>query len=289
MAITTNKRFTKHAQDYAFFYNDDGDPTHNIEGLVQLADTNGNIVDPGGASSGATGGGDSSYCSVAGNVTFTPTVGTTNITVTGLPYTLEATHVAAGSLSKIDSSGDISALDTTNVSVSSGVITLANEDNFVSGDEVFGCLAGPDKAYDANMDADIVYVTNPEYAHYTSVEHLVDVSGVGDAVTSRYIIPMESYKNLSFHFKLSNSNAGDTITMTMFATNNSDADDSADTDWVDVTTTILGTATKSVNNGTLEEIHFVDSSLIPLKYMVKTVTVSGGSDTNAADVYIKKA
>jgi len=75
----------------------------------------------------------------------------------------------------------------------------------------------------------------------------------------------------------------------VWATNNADADDSADTDWVDVSSTITGAASKAANNATLEEIYFIDTNMIPLKYMVKTVTVSGGTDTNAADVYIKKA
>ena len=60
-------------------------------------------------------------------------------------------------------------------------------------------------------------------------------------------------------------------------------------DWVDVSSVVLGAASKAVNNATLEEIQFVDTDMVALKYMIKTVTISGGSDTNACDVYIVKA
>ena len=289
MAITTTKIFTHKAKDYAYFLNGDGQPTAHVEGLVQVANSDGEVIDPATGAAASTGGGSSTYSTAQGDFTATTTTGTTNITITGLPFTLEAKHVVNGAIKRIDSSGVVTAVDTGTVSVSGGVITLSEADNFAAGDTVVVSLTGPDKAYDEALDANIVYVLNPDYANYTSAEHLVDVSAVGDAVTSRYVIPMEGYKHLSMHIKLATTNAGDTITLTVFATNNSDADDSADTDWVDVSTTILGAANKSANNSTTEEIYFVDTALIPLKFMVKTVTVSGGTNTNAADVYIKKA
>lgn len=291
MSWTLSKIFDQKAlQQVAFWKNrDTGEGALNVEGEMKLLNSDGEVIDPSTGASAATGGGTSTYSTAQGDFVATTTTGTTNITLTGLPFTLTAENVANGSIKRIASDGTVTVVDSGNISVSGGVITLSEADNFVSGDSVVVSITGPDKAYDEALDANITTVLNSEYAHYTSPEHLIDVSAVGDAVTSRYVIPMESFKNISIQVKLANTNAGDTITLTMYATNNADADDSADTDWVDVSSTILGAANKSVNNATLEEIYFVDTNMIPLKYMIKTITISGGTDTNACDVYLKKA
>jgi len=241
-----------------------------------------------GGGGGGAGGGNNTWSNPQGDFTATANAGGKTITIVGLDWTIEPMHVASGVVKLIDSSGDVSDLATTNVVVASNVITLGDIDDFVSGDTVVVTLVGPDKAYDNSLDAQIVSVLNPEYANYTTPEHLIDLSAQA-AITARYEIPFEGYKNLSLHYKLVNSNAGDTITMTMWATNNADADDSADTDWIDVSTTMLGAASKSVNNASLEEIAFGSTNLIPLKFMIKIVTLTGGSNTNAIDVYVKKA
>jgi hypothetical protein len=184
MAITSNKRFTHHAKDYAYFYNELGEPVQNIEGLVQLANSDGEIIDPSTGASSATGGGTSTYSTAQGDFVATITDSTTNITLTGLPFTLEEKHVVNGSIKKITSAGVISVVDTGNISVSGGVITLSEADDFVTGDTVVVSLTGPDKAYDEALDANIVTVLNTEYAHYTSVEQLVDESDLGTTGTA---------------------------------------------------------------------------------------------------------
>lgn len=131
------------------------------------------------SSGGAGGGGNNTWSNAQGDFTAAVTTGTTNITLTGLPFTLEDDHVAFGSIKKIDSSGNISSLDTSNATVSGSVITLGNESNFSAGDTVVVSLFGPDKAYDGALDAGLTYVTNPEYNHYTSVETLIDESDLG--------------------------------------------------------------------------------------------------------------
>ena len=234
---------------------------------------------------GAGGGGNNTWSNTQGNFTATPTVGANTITITGLPFTLEDGHVALGSIKKISSAGAISNISLTALTVSGNVITITDADNFVSGDTVEVVLFGQDKSWDQALDSDIVTVLNQDSEKWTSPEHLVELSAQG-ADTLRYVIPMEGYKQLSMHYKLSNSNAGDTITMTLWATNNADADDSADTDWVDVTATYLA-GTLSVNNATAEEWEQIND-IIPLKLMVKFVIVSAAA-TNAVDVYIKKA
>ena len=286
MAITTDRQMSHKPKDYCYFYNSIGEGTQLVEGLVQIANSDGEVIDPATGAAASTGGGSSTYSTAQGDFTATITDGTKNITITGLPFTLENKHVVNGAIKKITSAGVITAVDTGNISVSGGVITLSEADDFATGDEVVVSITGPDKAYDEATDSNQVFVINPEYEHYTSPEHLIDVTN-GAAATTRYVIPFESYKNGSLHWDLVGS-ATDTVTMTVWGTNKADADDSADTDWVDISSTILGAANKvSSSTAAEEDIAFIDSSIVLLKMMVKIV-ITGGT-TNSVDAYIKKA
>jgi hypothetical protein len=111
---------------------------------------------------------------MSGDFVATPTNGAATITITGLPFTLEAKHVTAGQIKKIAvTTGLTSTLAPTSVSVSGGVITLGGIANFATGDELAVTLIGPDKAYDTSLDNQLVAVQNPVYAHTTSVETLI--------------------------------------------------------------------------------------------------------------------
>jgi len=181
MAITLNRIFDKLALKQVAFWTDrdNGKAALAVEGLMQLADSDGAVIDPSTGASAATGGGTSTYSTAQGDFTATPTVGTTNITVTGLPFTLTAENVANGVIKRIASDGTVTVVDTSNIVVSGGVITLANADVFATGDTVAVSITGEDKAYDEALDAGIVTVINPNYAHWTSVEHLVSESNLG--------------------------------------------------------------------------------------------------------------
>lgn len=245
-------------------------------GLIAMA---GGVSLGGGASAG---GGASVWSTAQGDFVATTTTATKNITVTGLPWTLAWENIAA--IKKQDSAGEVTSLKTTNVTVSGGVITLGDEVVFAAGDSVSVTLVGPDKAYDEVIDSQLVSVLNPDYANWTSPEHLVDISAQA-ADTLYYVIPMEGFSQLSLHWKFVNSNAGDTITMTLWSTNNAAADDTAVLNWVDVTGDKL-TKTLTVTNGTIEFLEEL-KDLNPLKMMVRLVVVSAAA-TNAADIYIKK-
>jgi hypothetical protein len=233
-----------------------------------------------GGSSGASG--DGVYSSGSQSFTATPTVGANTVTITGYPYTFDETHVL--SVTKYSSAGVKETLNMSQVTVSGGVITLVSEDNFVTGDTVKVYLEGPYRSYDQAGDQDVTFVTNQDSEKWTSPEHLVDISAQG-AADLRYVIPMRGYKDLCPHWKFSNSNVGDTITMTIWSTNNADADDSADTDWVERTTDWL-TKTLTVTNGTIEFMEEIEN-INALKVMIKLVVVSAAA-TNAADIYITK-
>jgi hypothetical protein len=136
-----------------------------------------NIPRPTSGGAGGAGGGSIVYTNAAGDFIATPTNGAATITITGLPFTLEAIHVMGGSIEKkAVTTNLISTLNPTTISVSSGVITLGGIANFATGDEVIVTLIGPDKAYDRTLDIQKVVIQNPEYAHTTSVETLVSES-----------------------------------------------------------------------------------------------------------------
>jgi len=149
-------------------------------GETTLIDADGEIVTSLGGGGGGAGGGSIVYTNAAGDFVATPTNAARTITITGLAFTLEAKHVVAGSIIKIASDGTVEAVDTTSVSVTAGVITLANaEDTFVTADELYVTLIGPDKWYDLSQDSAKVIVQNPLWAHYTDVENIISASNLG--------------------------------------------------------------------------------------------------------------
>ena len=216
---------------------------------------------------------------------YSVTDATRNITITGLPYTLTTEQLAYVFNITQDELLHAPAEGLNLATVSGSVITYSSTlPALATGDILHIQVWTPMLAYDEGLDSNITTVLNPDSASWTSPEHLVDISAQV-AATLRYVIPLEGFKDLSCHWKFSNSNAGDTVTMTLWATNNADADDTADTDWVDVTGDYF-TKTLTVTNGTIEFAEVLENFFF-LKGMVKLVVVSVG-DTNAADIYIKK-
>ena len=139
-----------------------------------------------GGGAGGVGGGSIVYTNAADDFVATITNGTKNITITGLPFTLEPKHVVGGSIKKIAVTTDIvTDVALTDVVVAAGVITVADEGvNFATGDEVVVTLIGPDKHYDKGLDTDKVTTDNPDYAHYTDVEFIIDESNLGITATT---------------------------------------------------------------------------------------------------------
>lgn len=239
-------------------------------------------------------------------------------------------------------------------------------------DSSFAVLATGDELHiqmfipDASADPKVVYVENPEYAHYTSVEHLIsesdlgidgthdggdaqadfedsgetytaetvaegyeiynvtdvsvatiDSGGAGDPAAGdiahdalaggtdddwddddvasipevkRFVIPMEGYSTSSVHWKLT-AGAANVVFMKMYATLNEDADDTNDTDWVDVSSVSLGSAVITATaSSTVESMAFLTTPRAVLKYMIKIVAeCSDGVQDNQFDIYIKKS
>jgi hypothetical protein len=144
--------------------------------MIRFGNIGGNAAMGGGGS--AVGGGGNSWSNPT-DFTAAITNGTKTITITQLPFTLVKQYVVNGSIKKMSSAGVVTTVPLTTVTVSAGVITLADADDFVTGDEVAVILNGPYKAYDKKGNAIVVTVLNPNHAHYTSVEPLIDESDLG--------------------------------------------------------------------------------------------------------------
>ncbi len=144
--------------------------------MLRLGNIGGSAASGGSGSS--VGGGTSVYSTAQGDFTAVITDSTKNITIAGLNFTLEAKHVVNGLIKKITNSDVVSTVPLTKVSVSGGVITLADADDFVTGDTVEVTLVGPDKGFD-KQGWWLNQILNPNYSHYTTPEQLIDESDLG--------------------------------------------------------------------------------------------------------------
>jgi len=287
-SITTTKRFNRQATaDAAAFYTATGEPRLNVEGAVQLFNEDGDIMESLGGGGGA-GGGSIVYTNAAGDFVATANNGTKTITITGLAFTLEAMHVVAGSIKKIDTTGAVTTVKTTTVEVAAGVITLDDEDDFVTTDTVLVNLIGPDKWYDQAQDSAKNLVQNPEWAHYTDVEHIVDAS---DAAVDQHYSPeifMSGYRNLAIQLTGTSSTNG--VTFKIYGTLNTAAATPADlaatpsADWVDLSAEIFAAATVLLNTGA-SDIFFVDSNTMPYKFIIQ---YEPDHATNETDIFTRK-
>lgn len=182
MSILQNYTKTNREKDVIYLLDQiEGNCAVGVVGQVMLIDSDGDEITSFGGS--GAGGGDTVYSNASGDFVATTTDDTKNITITGLPFTLEDIHVAGGFIKKISSAGVVTDLSLSNVEVAGGVITLDDIDDFATGDTVLVAIVGPDKAYDVDLDNRLVSVQNPDYAHYTDVEHLIDEEDLSFAGT----------------------------------------------------------------------------------------------------------
>lgn len=236
----------------------------------------------GAASSGGGGGGAltgvSTYSNASGDFAVETIDGTKSVYVTGAPYTIIEAHVVAGS-GRIwnTSTNAVSDLSIDQVSVSGDTITFGGQSiNFIATDSVSLFLIMPTKAYDIPQDADKTSVRNPDYAHYTDIEQIIDETNL-DTDSVYAAIYMASYQYFNLHVNVSGG-----VTVTVYVSNNSAAaDDDETSDWVDYSSVILGASSITDTEG----MYFQDTPVMPLKFLVKVVTSDG---SNAADIFLRR-
>lgn len=130
-----------------------------------------------------------------------------------------------------------------------------------------------DQDYDAG--ASKVLELNPEWAHYTNSFQLINDTDVA-AATYRKVFNRESYRGASLHLRCSGG-----VIMTVWGSNDPDADNTADTGWVDLSNSIIGAANLTDGEG----LYFIDTDQMTDKMMIKYVTSDA---TNAIDAFIKQ-
>jgi len=241
-----------------------------VVGEVVLVDEEGVAVTSLG---GGAGGGSIIYTNAAGDFTAVANDGTKTITITGLPFTLEPIHIVGGDMKKIDVNDEVSSVKLTDVQVTAGVITLADADDFVATDTIYMTLIGPDKWYDRDLDSGKQLTQNPEYGHYTDIEHIIEET---NSATGMVEWEMESYKYFSLQLALTGG-----ITATIWATNDSNADTDSDEDWLDKSDSVMG-ASSLVDS---KDIFFVDMPTMPDRFMIKYVCADS---SNAIDAHLRK-
>jgi len=254
-----------------------------VRTLVSRLDAEGNLVpdDKTSSSSGgsAVGGGDTTYSNVYGDFNLTLNDGTKTFDITSLPFTLESINVAA--IRHIKSTGEVLSVPLTNILVSGDTVTVDDAvEPFSTGDHLIVYLEGVPKAYDIDYDTLKVIIQNS--LNQDTVK-TIDLTNASED-TYNYEIDFDGYNSASLFYYIT-AGASDTVDMTIWATNKSDADSTTDTYWVDVTTEINDGAI-SVSNDTEKGMDFIDTRFVCEKFKVKVV-ITGGT-ANTVELWTKK-
>lgn len=202
----------------------------------------------------------------------------TTITLSGVSFTATSEEIVYIRVIPLSGDAEVYTNGSSNVTmtISGNVITIAGAGTpFTTGDLYEVGINSQKKAYDLDLDVNKDVVQNPEWAHYTSTEHVVDETNVA-ADTYRIVVNQEGYRNACLQL---NGSGG--VTFTVWASLDDTADDSADTGWIDISTSILGAASLVDDSG----IYFVDTTLMPDRYMFKYVT---SDTTNSVDAWFKR-
>lgn len=140
-----------------------------------------------------------------------------------------------------------------------------------------GSLQVVDKTYDSTTNSNSSSSVNPEWAHYTCAEHVVDEANVA-AGTNYTVINMDGYRQLVLQVLGTGG-----VTFTAYATLSDDASNtnSTDTQWVDKSTELLGAASV-VDSSALVKNDFIMYKKVMIKYVTS-------DSTNAVDVWARRS
>jgi len=152
------------------------------------------------------------------------------------------------------------------------------------------------RGYDSSSYVKIVGIEKDVLESMTTdnssdIEKLVDTNDQGNGVINRVVIPFDGFKYITTHVRISENSANDTVTMTLWGTNDERADNLSDTYWVDITEDEWLTSSVVVNNSTYEHIFIIDLPLVMDSLMIKLeYAYSGGiAADNSVEIFIKKS
>ncbi len=175
---------------------------------------------------------------------------TSNVTITGtgFSFTLADANCEIAYIMIFPASGDpvtlLNGVNGVKLTSAANVITAAGvTDPFASGDTYLVGVIEQEKYADTVNEAKIIQENNPVTLQNSYEQHVVDEANEA-AGTYRYIWDTEHRKSGSFQW----ANSGG-VTMTIWSTGDSTADDTADTGWEDITTSITGNASEVDNTG----------------------------------------
>ena len=163
---------------------------------------------------------------------------------------------------------------------SAGVITLTGATPFVVGDVYEVGINAQKKAYSDGQNLD--FVTNPEWKHYTSVEHPVDELNVTPIAPIYTIIDMEGFRSAALQLMGINTTFTAYITLSDNATDTNEAD----TQWVDATLDLFGSATVATGATSESSISFIETLRMPKKIMIKSLPTVDAD--NSVDVWVRR-
>jgi len=144
--------------------------------------------------------------------------------------------------------------------------------------------------YDPTIRADKVVTTNPQQAFVLDPENILSTTATATAVT--YLTPIETanYRHIGFQIVADDTTG---IEFKVFATLDEDAAQPADgtafasvgSTWHDVTSDIFGGDVGGATETSVDELEWVDTKQLPLKYMVAYDAVDGSGN---AEVFTRR-
>ncbi len=241
------------------------------------------IGGPGGGSEASASVGSGGYTTASGDFTATPTVGTKNVVISGLPFSLSLCTVVGGGSTVVSAAGDVTALPSTNIAISGATITFADKAvNFAAGDTVCMTLDGPDKAYDLSADSDRVAEVNPLSQHF--VNESFTLTNVPNATPDEtIIIDMNGFIGCSVHVE--KTGGADTFAWAM---ESSVEGTLSSVDFID--STQFGWTSATVVNAasyTVDGIIYTNTGFTPQSHKV-VITTAGAADDADFTVTVKK-
>jgi hypothetical protein len=232
-----------------------------------------NMISGGGAGGGSEASvGSGGYTTGSGDFTATPTVGTKDVVVSGLPFSLTLCSVVGGSATVISSTGVVSAIPTTNISISGSTITFADKtDNFAAGDTVCLSLDGPDKGWTGtSFRQEIINPVNS----FRIPAQFSETNAIDG--TFEYYIDMFGYRKLYSQLKITPGSGS--VTVKFWASARDDGTAASLVDYIDVTNLAYGAASFTTDSFLADPVEFFSGA----KWVkIEVVAATGGANDSS--------
>lgn len=233
--LSTTKNFTHKAKDYTSFYNESGEPRVMVEGVMQLADLNGNTID----NLGTTTMDPSFYIGksstmIGGDFEVAYTA-PTQLTLSSYPGSItEFTSSDIELVRHFNTAGDLVATytrDDARMTIAANVLTVTGATFGATDTFIVATNVTATGGYDSTLDLIKIQEQYPLSEQYLEAS-IADTTNVADATyyPSATGMAFGAYKNLSITGKLIDG-AAETTTLTVEATNDSDTTTG---DWIQI-------------------------------------------------------